>query len=583
MNKIKNYWQKCLLPSFSPLFESEEGLKRIALWPSVPDEGRHNSYADGVKGLGVSLLFGLCLCSCYADKGNYDYHKLDAVTISTEGTEIQDEYAIMRFDELELTPNVSFNGQQVTDAASAPLDYMWTFFSAASGAGSSNTIDTLGYDRHLKATIIRPSGNYFAQLTVTNRNDGISYFWRVPVAVSDAFDGGWMIFYECADHAGYSDLALVLNPWVKDNATFNRCYTDLYRLTNGNALPGHPIRCLDIAMTLSGHNVVGLCTDQTLVGVTDNAIELVMNFPHFFNEAPEVEKPLWYSHQGSGGVSGQSAEVLINDNKIYTNIYSLSPTGERESHFGIPMFNNDGGVLAAWNAELANPLQYNIVVYDQTYHRFLYAPYRSAQLEGFGAQDMSIAAFDVNATDMTFVMGDWGVGTSRVYAHDYMLMAKGSERYLAVANFSTSNPNNNAIGLGLYPLDVLCPDITSATTMSASNVGHFIYYGAGSHVYNLAYDSNQPADIAWTAPSPDEEVTCVRIMKYYHGSIYGAFGRVPQADNLVHIATWNPVTRQGHLYQYLINPASGILDETVSFDYPIPGRVKDMAWKFSMQ
>ena len=39
----------------SPLFESEEGLKRIALGPSVPDEGRHNSYADGVKGSGVSL------------------------------------------------------------------------------------------------------------------------------------------------------------------------------------------------------------------------------------------------------------------------------------------------------------------------------------------------------------------------------------------------------------------------------------------------------------------------------------------------------------------------------------------------
>ena len=35
-----------------PLFESEEGLKRIALGPSVPDEGRHNSYADGVKGVG---------------------------------------------------------------------------------------------------------------------------------------------------------------------------------------------------------------------------------------------------------------------------------------------------------------------------------------------------------------------------------------------------------------------------------------------------------------------------------------------------------------------------------------------------
>ncbi len=71
-------------------------------------------------------------------------------------------------------------------------------------------------------------------------------------------------------------------------------------------------------------------------------------------------------------------------------------------------------------------------------------------------------------------------------------------------------------------------------------------------------------------------------MKYYHGSVYGS-GIVPNSDNLVHIATYDATTQQGHLYQYLINPASGILDETTSYDYSIPGRVKDMAWKFSMQ
>jgi hypothetical protein len=54
------------------------------------------------------------------------------------------------------------------------------------------------------------------------------------------------------------------------------------------------------------------------------------------------------------------------------------------------------------------------------------------------------------------------------------------------------------------------------------------------------------------------------------------------ADNLVHIATWNEKTKQGHLYQYIINAASGDIDTTTSYDYPIPGRVKDMAWKYSM-
>ena len=52
---------------------------------------------------------------------------------------------------------------------------------------------------------------------------------------------------------------------------------------------------------------------------------------------------------------------------------------------------------------------------------------------------------------------------------------------------------------------------------------------------------------------------------------------------LVHIATWNEKTQEGHLYEYLINPASGILDMSKCYDYAVPGRVKDMAWKFSLQ
>ena len=195
-----------------------------------------------------------------------------------------------------------------------------------------------------------------------------------------------------------------------------------------------------------------------------------------------------------------------------------------------------------------------------------------------------MAAFDINNTGMDFLMADWGKGTSQgvgLRPYDYILMAKGQERYLAVTNFSSSYPSDTNIGIGLYPMNNLCPDIDKATSISASHVGNFIYYTAGNKVYNFAYDSRQPATEAWTAPE-GEEVTCVRIMKYYHGTVYG-YGMVPRSDNLVHIATWNEATQQGHVYQYLINPASGILDTQSHYHYTIPGKVKDMAWKFSLQ
>lgn len=532
----------------------------------------------------ISLVLNLA-ASCYDDKGNYDYHELEVVRIDTAGAGFQPEYAIMRFDVLTLEPNIYFEGKQVTADNQAPLDYLWTIFSATSGSGSSAVIDTIGRERILNAPITRTGGNYYVQLVVTNRHDGIRQFFRIPVAVSEVFDGGWMVFYERADQPGTSDLALIYNPWTKLNANYNRYYTNLYETTNGEPLQGHPIRCLDIAVSLaSGNNYVGLCTNHTLVGVSENGIEKALEFNEFFHEAPSTMHPTWYGQHGSGVMSGQSSEVLFNDNTIYTNTYSFSATEGRTTRFGVPKFADGLGELAPWNAEIPNTLNYGIVVYDQTNQCFRYAAYNSAQLEYFGEQDLSAAAFDINHTGMTLLMADWGKGTSQgvgLRPYDYILMAKGESRYLAVTNFSSSYPTDNNIGLGLYPMDDLCPDIANATSMAASHVGNFIYYTAGNTLYNFAYDSRLPATVAWTAPE-GEELTCVRIMKYYHGTIYG-YGMVPSSDNLVHIATWNPETEEGHVYEYLINPASGILSSSECYDYPIPGKVKDMAWKFSMQ
>lgn len=533
----------------------------------------------------LSLAVAACLGGCYDDKGNYDYHELDQLEIDTTGTGTMAEYSIMRFDTLRIAPHVVFQGREAT--ASDPLDYQWTIYSAVSGSGGSTVIDTIGHQAVLDTVIARTGGSYYVQLVVTNRTDGIKQFLRIPVSVSEVFDGGWMVFYESADEPGHSDLALVLNPWTKLNANYNRYYPNLYSATNGERIDGVPVRCLDIAVSLaSGNNYVGLCTDKTLVGASENGMEKALSFSDFFYNPPSAEAPVWYGEHGSGVMSGQSSEVLINnENQIYTNTYSFSPEKGRSTKFGVRKLGDGIGRLAPWNAEVPNTLNYGVVVYDQTNGRFLYCGYNEARIETFGEQDNTIAAFDVNNTGMQLVMGDWGRGESRgvgLRPYDYIIMRRGGNHYLAVANFATTTPASTAIGVGLYPMDALCPDIANVTSMSASHVGSFIYYAAGNSVYAFAYDSQQQAQAVWTAPAEDEQVTCVRIMKYYHGTIYG-YGFVPQSDNLVHIATWNPNTRRGHLYEYRINPASGILDNSRCYDYDVPGRVGDMAWKFSMQ
>ena len=543
-----------------------------------------------MKKLLIFAISLVALSACYDDKGNYDYHELEEVLIDTAGTGMQAEYAIMRYDSLRIAPNIYFEGALVTDESLAPLDYMWTIYSATTGVGANQVIDTIGYHSVLDTVITRTGGAYYVQLAVTNRNDGIRQFFRTMVTVSEIFDGGWMVFYERADRPGYSDLALIYNPWVKSNSTTNRIYENLYSTNNGGEpLPGSPVRCLDIAVSLtSGNNYIGLCTDQTLVGVSENGFERALAFGDFFYQQPDTEAPIWYGQHGGGAVSGYSSEVLINGGSIYTNTYSFSATEGRTTKFGMPKRSEEEtiGELAAWNAEVPNVMNYGVIVYDQTNQCFRYAAYNSSRLERFAAQDATKFGGDMlNNTGMTMLMSDWGKGTSASAAllpHDYSIMAEGTNRYLLVTNFATTAPTDNNICVGKYKLTGKCGGIANATTMAASHVGSFIYYGSGNKVYRYAYDGRGMAKAIWTASSEGEEVTCVRMMKYYHATIYG-YGMVPSADNLVHIATWNEQTQQGHLYQYRIDPASGDIKGKACYDYAIPGKVKDMAWKFSMQ
>ena len=58
---------------------------------------------------------------------------------------------------------------------------------------------------------------------------------------------------------------------------------------------------------------------------------------------------------------------------------------------------------------------------------------------------------------------------------------------------------------------------------------------------------------------------------------------LPNANNIVHIATWNEAKKEGKLYEYKINPASGqILTDEDSYEYTVPGKVADMSWKYEM-
>lgn len=505
----------------------------------------------------------IMLSACYDDKGNYTYHSLDNVVIDTAGLGMQEAYVISRYDTLRLAPNVYFNDNLVTNDNDYPLDYVWTIYTTVTSSGTDYTVDTLSHNRILEAPITRTSGTYNIQLTITNRNNLTETYFSVPCNVEEAITAGWMAFYECADEPGTSDVGLIVNPLVKKNIIQNKEFWDLYKSSNGHHLDGTPVRILHTVAQLSNDFVI-LTTNTNLVGVSYETFEQILSFEDFFYNAPTNRNISYY---GSYGVT--SGEVLINDNKVYT--ATMSGVA-RNNFFGVPR-SGEYGQLAGWLSDVKGQ-NYNCIVYDQTNQRFLVAPNSSIDFGSFAGQDMSACEFDVNNVGMELLMGDWG----RNY-YDVMLMGNGNQRCLAVANFRTSALSSQNIGIGFYDVSD-SPDILQATTMAASYMGEYVLYGAGSKVYNLLYSSLQPASVLWEAPSPNEEVVCVRLQKFYFTTLFNMM--LPNANTVLHIATWNESAHEGKIYQYRINSASGaILSEPMT--YTVPGKVKDMGWKYAFE
>ena len=200
----------------------------------------------------------------------------------------------------------------------------------------------------------------------------------------------------------------------------------------------------------------------------------------------------------------------------------------------------------------------------------------------FGAQDPVVAKFDVNNTGgAKLLFGDWGANY-----YDHFLFSRGNERFLGIANFSTT-PTMPNLGLGWYDV-TSSPDIADASAFAANYEGQYVYYGAGNKVYNLAYNSGKPASPAWTAPGAGEKVVCISTQKYHFRTLVMPMGPagaiMPNVGNLIHIATWDEAKGEGKLYEYKINPASGmILTDEQSYTYTVPGKVKAMGWKYAME
>ena len=125
------------------------------------------------------LALGLWLSGCTPDHGNYDYTKLNEVTIDS----IHEEYTVNRFGNLSIEPELKFALGENED-----FKYLWYLYQ-----NTDKKIDTLSRQRNLDVKISALPGTYALVYKVFDTDMNVYYYKRTDVTVKDVLSEGVLV------------------------------------------------------------------------------------------------------------------------------------------------------------------------------------------------------------------------------------------------------------------------------------------------------------------------------------------------------------------------------------------------------
>ena len=200
------------------------------------------------KEIGLLALLAICLCTgCYDDKGNYDYHEFNEITIEDSGFDTA--YILTSFvDTLKISPKLNFKLGE-----SKNLTFEWV----ARSNGINFPEYPIGNERDLVYPVTLPTETYTLFFKVKDTLNTMEYSNATVMQVQDLLTSGWVVLGENSNGEAQMDmitfsvdtmvlkdilhdsgLPVLRNPekvWVVDNYTNNMIHVSTgdgtYRLT----------------------------------------------------------------------------------------------------------------------------------------------------------------------------------------------------------------------------------------------------------------------------------------------------------------------------------------------------------------
>jgi hypothetical protein len=260
----------------------------------------------------ICVLFILAFCSCKKDLGNYNYSPpTEPIVVNLENATVDATIG----DTLVIQPYISFKDAD----PDKDLDFAWRIIIQE----EARSVDYTGYP--LKVVYNLSPGERAAKLTVTDKRNGIKYFYDFKISGKTQFSKGLTVL---SVQDGVTKLSFV-------KADTIGVLANLYFSLHHENLPNNPLQLFARPVFYQPGTVQDywvICADNTKSSVIIDGSTMIKKreFPEQFFSPPATLQPEAFE-ASKGWVSG-----VIND-KLYLSVTSTAPFAEDWGKFANPV------------------------------------------------------------------------------------------------------------------------------------------------------------------------------------------------------------------------------------------------------
>lgn len=448
---------------------------------------------------------------CFSDKGNYDYHEINEVTIDN----IESDYSVLKgIGTLHIEPTLDgtiFNGNDEN------YSYKWTIDDRI-----------ISNEKNLDFEVDLDKGKYYLYFRIMDNSSGVEWKKNTILDVSYPFSRGFIL--ACEDGDGYLQMDMVAMPKGKDTIIFKD-------MLEGNDLPKMKgVRKIVHTGSLSSPDFVRLwafgddeayyVNPNTFEGNVSNSLQsmLYTSYP-----LPSVFYPIDIAGIANNGSGRTNRNFLCNNGWIVAaSLYS-------EEVYGNPM-----NFVKSESTKLFTPAPYlmyaagyfngAMVLYDKDRERFV----KVGSWDDFATKlaDKAEDAFPWNNKEvgrtLMYAENTRNVDGSSTNGNTFALMTNESKTQSWIYKFYSSNAGKQ----DGYEVIAAANNMVNSSLFAFASKRTVMFYAIGNKLYAYDYNKGNEKLYEMNVGNGADEITMIKFDIQSEATTY----------NDLYVASYNPTT-----------------------------------------